>query len=202
MLAVTGVFAWIYNLAQQGKAMEIAGLSLWYWGLIFFTMAILITYGERQLGLRKLPSAEVRIIDDPSGYYLEVFNGGNVGLFKAQLEILDSLDFIDPQYKQVAGHWLIGGRESKIMKGHKDRIKIATLETPPNIWSASYRLYCNMGEKEAIWKNSCSWEPGSNKYAPAWFIIKVTISSEPELKGGFFVRTYKLDEHGLKEFVE
>ena len=143
-----------------------------------------------------MPSIEVKIIDDPSGYYLEIFNSGSVGKFKAQLEILDSLDYIFPQSKQVAGHWLIGRREPEIMKGQRDKIKIATLEMPPQILLVSYRLYCDVDGREAIWANSSFWNPFTG-HTGAWFIIKVTISATPELKGGVFTKTYRLDNRGL-----
>lgn len=149
-----------------------------------------------------LPSIEVNVIDDFGFYYLEVFNKGKMGRFKVQLEILDSLDFIEPRGKLVAGHWIIGGgRESDIMHGQRDRIRIATLENPPNVSTVRYELYCDIGGGEGRWRHSSFWNPFSeHEGAGAWFCIKVTISSNPELKSGVFVKTYKLDNNGLGVF--
>lgn len=147
-----------------------------------------------------LPSIEVNVIDDSGDYYLEVFNKGKMGRFKAQLEILDSLDFIAPRGKLVAGHWIIGGgRESDIMHGQRDKIRIASLESPPHIPSVRYELYCDIGGGESRWKHSSSWNPLS-EHKGAWFWIKVTISSNPELKSGVFMETYRLDNNGFGVF--
>ena len=186
-----------YQLTS-GAIPEILSMKLWLWGVVLLVIAGIISLAEWRWVSKKFPSIKVKVIDDPSGYYLEIFNSGSVGKFKAQLEILDSGEYILPQSKQVVGHWEIGRREPEIMKGQKDKIKIATLEMPPRIPVVSYRLYCDVGGREVTWVNSSSWNPFLG-HTGVWFVIKATISATPELKGRVFIKTYRLDRNGLGE---
>ena len=83
---------------------QILGIHIWVWAVICFVIAFGITRLEHIVKLGKLPQVGVKARSDPSGYYLDVENMGVSGLFRSQIRILSSEEYISPNNKQNLGY--------------------------------------------------------------------------------------------------
>ncbi len=157
------------------------------------------------------PSITVSPIEKEHTLYLEVHNNGAEGIFRAQIE----LSAKDPSLGGLTdynGVWRYSYEpETKILKGHKDYVKIADLILPApskepapisqglNIWR-----FDHPAKPPSTVPTSSHWlgattqsEDGSTRpLAKLKYELKITISSTPKLREGIFIETYKLNVSG------
>lgn len=199
-LGMVNVFGWIvpWHWFALGGFLCFCGLTVWR--MIELQQAI-------QEIRDAMPSVEVRPMRNDD-YCLEVTNIGNTGTFEAQVQILEGEDFVRGLPQTYSAYWDRTKKDkSQILKGHKDKLVIATLEIPSdgrmsmNLCFYYYSSeYFQASYDEAIrYRHSNSWIVGSNQVVRPEFILRVTISSEPSLKEGAFTHNYELSSDSFTE---
>lgn len=145
--------------------------------------------------------------DNHDIYYLDVHNVGEYAEFEAQVELLEGKSFAFGLPDIYPAYWDRTKRDkTQIMKGHRDRLNIATLEMHIRVLSACFRFhyyetsYFEGSPLERIGSvNSTSWIPGIVQVLKPCFKLKVTISSNPSLRDGAFSKVYELSPEGFSE---
>ncbi len=157
------------------------------------------------------PSIEVKPLNKRDMYCLEVKNIGNTGTFEAEIQITKSNAPIPSPVNQYTACWTIArGREAQIKKGLTDRLKIAHFITsPPDYLSQHLDIYYyepQSGQENHVHSDSylvgakvVSANGEERPLKKPEFVLQVTISSEPSLKEGSFIKKYKLGLSGLEE---
>jgi len=187
----------------------------WVWAAIGFLALLIAQFvafhrvrvDRDRLQRQPAPAIEVTPKIDYHDIYLDVHNIGEYAEFEAQVELLDGRSFAYALPQIYSAYWDKTKRDkTKIMKGQRDRLKIANLELPTRVLSESFRLhyyetsYFEGVPVEGIRSvDSTSWIPGSDQVAKPRFKLKVTISSNPSLKDGVFSRVYELSPDGFSE---
>lgn len=163
---------------------------------------------QTQLDTR--PSIEVRPIKEHDLYCLEVKNRGNTGEFQAQIEMLEGHIHVGMKLNRYLACWEYAPhKEAKILKDQVDKIKIARfISNHPYITQYLHLYYYDPISSGENYIGSDAWFIGSKIIAvngterevtKPEFMLRVTISSEPSLKQGSFVKEYKLGLGGLEE---
>lgn len=213
---LSALFTIITNVLTVREIGAVYGYDIeWQWftlgGFIVFLGFVGWWLSDLHNYVRRLesakPSIEVRPANDLHDYYLEVKNIGSTGTFEAQVELVKGKSYVFGLPQMYSACWdKTNNNKTQIMKGHKDKLKIATLEIPARVLSMSLRFYYYSSYYfegsyvEGIrYSDSTSWIPGSNQVVVPEFTLRITISSEPSLKEGSFVRNYKLSSSGLEE---
>ena len=155
-----------------------------------------------------VPSIEVTSHKNVEDYYLEVKNNGKVADFEAQIEVIRD-DTGYTKDKSYWGYWEFG-HGSKASIGNIDRIKIAHLHMmqPPEgtpaesnfaAWLDLY--YCEQSGvgPPSLWKSTAI--TGNDGELQPEYVLKVTITSNPPLREGKFIRQYRLNFEGLSEII-
>jgi hypothetical protein len=202
-----------------------AEIPMWIWltllliGLIVAPFLSFYKVRQRRDVLQKkldaiegaLPSIEVKPVNKRDMYYLEVKNIGNTGTFEAEIQMIKSNAPIPSQVNQYTACWAIArGREARIRKSLTDRLKIAHFITsPPDYLSQHLDLYYyepQSGQENHVHSDSylvgakvVSANGEERPLKKPEFVLQVTISSEPSLKEGSFIKKYKLGLSGLEE---
>ena len=140
---------------------------------------------------------ETELISDDFGYlgFIRVWNRGAAATFRAQIQLTgedvgrDAGGIYDAYWNQSADS------EVKIFSGHQAVLHVADGGGPRSASGdeevALVFLHPDGSRGQFMW----SWGmPG-----PKQFFLRVTISSEPKLRDGEFVRTYTLGPLGLVE---
>jgi len=161
------------------------------------------------------PSIEVRPINELDDYYLEVKNIGNAGTFRMEIQIVEGKEYITPsRFGKYKVCWeTTRTREARILKDQTDRVKIAQFVSyPPYYQSQHLSIYYydpQSGQESHVDSNSywvgatITSENGKERpLTKPEFVLQVTISSEPILKKGSFVKKYKLGLSGLEELSD
>jgi hypothetical protein len=195
---------------------QITSIGSKWWPLIGFIVFIGLVawiindlYQQNNTLLDNKPKITVEPSLEASTLYLRIQNHGPEGLFKAQIE-LSSED--DPAVQVIGfyqGFWKFGNREeSTILKGQEDAIKIAELwssRSPGpmsqcvNFWyfskSSNFATYIQSSPHflGAIITND---DGSTHPLKKHLYILKVKISSSPELRDGYFEKQYTLNVDG------
>lgn len=158
---------------------------------------------------QKHPTIKARTITETGGkMYLEVENLGEQGAFQAQIEVLEGDNFIHgivrPPLPAYSGYWQrSAGSVANLPQGHKDRVMIGELSMTSSVWSASFEMYFfsnQQGQPSSF--GTTSWNPGSDQFVPARFLLRITISSAPKLKEGAFKGLYIIEGNSSDIFRE
>lgn len=224
-----GRWGWVviidFILAGAGAYLDItnaAPIPMWVWitlGLAGLMVAPFIAFHKLRLKRDEIRTELVSIrdaqplievtpeIDNRDIYYLDVHNVGEYAEFEAQVEVLEGKSYAFALPTTYSAYWDRTQRDkTQIMKGHRDKLKIANLELQTGVLTASFRLhyyetrYFERALIEGIeFAVSTSWIPGSDKVVKPCFKLKVTISSNPSMKDGAFSRVYELSPEGFSE---
>jgi hypothetical protein len=223
-----GRWGWVviidFILAGTGAYLDItnaAPIPMWVWitlGLVGLMVAPFIAFHKLRCKRDEIrtelddirnaqPLIEVTPKKDNRDIYLDVYNVGEYAEFEAQVEVLEGKSYAHGLLDMYSAYWDRTKRDkTKIMKGHRDRLNIATLEMNTRVLSACFRLhyyetrYFEHSPVEGIMSfNSTSWIPGSDQVVKPCFKLKVTISSNPSMKDGAFSRVYELSPEGFSE---
>jgi len=209
-----------YVSAESGNFL----LPIWGWWLILVVILIIspfLAFHRLRLklvstgnDLKKLqdarPSIDVTLDEERTSgghiNYLRVHNNGAEGKFRAQIELSSDEPSVYrlPHYY---GYWQQGNKdETKISKGHADWLKIAELKSsPPHYSVAHLEIFfydTTAGYAHSISTSSYFLEAsiGNTKPMTKWdYKLRVTISSNPELREGVFCRDYILNVDELRE---
>ena len=174
---------------------------------VFFVGWIIFDLHSQNTRLQEAhPSIKVKPISDPTGYYLEVHNYGEAGEFQAQIEIVsNNTEYITVDTNLYSAWWVRSASDkAQIMKGHYDRIKVASFESgPPYRFMHIRRYFYGATTKSLQAADSSTWIVGvdDNSIIKPCFVLRVTISSIPRLKEGPFVKSYELSHKGLREIT-
>jgi hypothetical protein len=145
------------------------------------------------------PKVEVLPDADGGRLVLAVKNRGAAADFEAQVEMLEgSLSRRAP--RTYTGCWeRSGGGRSRLLWGQIDGVHLATSQ--PSQGLLAQELLLISYDTQA---NECSvhsrtiWLVGTPTQPQPWALLRVTLSSEPELADGAFVGTYIVDLHGIR----
>lgn len=206
ILSIAGLIA---NIVQW---LAIPSWALVVIGLLGLFIAQFLAFHRVRVERDRLRGQPAPIIEvtpkmDYHDIYLDVHNIGEYAEFEAQVELLDGKNYALALPQIYSAYWDRTKRDkTKIMKGHKDRLKVANLEIAPRGLLMSFRLhYYETSYFEGVplerikSVNSTSWIPGSDQVSKPCFTLKVTISSNPSLKDGVFSRAYELSSEGFSE---
>jgi len=203
-------------------------LPVWVWWLILVVILIISPFwvfhklrlklvsveNDRKKLLDARPSIDVTLekTQTSGGHinYLRVHNNGAEGEFRAQIELSsdDPSVLCLPHYY---GYWQYGNKDAtKISKGHDDWLKIAELKSSPPSYSIEH-LEIFFYDKTAGCAHPVSTssyfigvsitnKDGNTKPMTKWdYKLRVSISSNPELREGVFCRDYILNIDELRE---
>lgn len=226
----TNIVPYLWRLLFGSFA--ITSFSSWFWAphpaaillTIFGLLAVLYApyrvwvktvevVAQRDEEMAQLQEAravlDVVVVSEYRGHVLEVTNNGERGELQAQIEVIEGANFIHgverPTLPTYTGYWeRSAGPIATLSEGHKDRVMIASLDTPQGgLMLFSYKLYFyNAVQQRLAQFGTTSWVPGKDSGTiPAKFRLKITISSSRRMKGGPFVKEYILGEGGFEEAV-
>lgn len=187
------------------KFLSIAFLSIFC--LLTFWI-ILDLYKANSILMGNKPSITVKCLEEHDIYYLSVFNQGEKGKFKAQIQ-LTSQDPTVSGLNQYNGFWKLANTwEAEILKGQTDSIVIASknyshssssiyLSFPHNLVSNNLS-YCNTS---SYWIGATikSIDGTIKPLTKHDYFLTITISSNPSLREDYFIKKYRLN---VSEFVE
>lgn len=185
---------------------------------ILFVVVVGLRYRElsqnSKLGSDIHPSVTITPLVEKDDFYLEVRNTGDVAAtFVAALKIASKQpkENISQSLKEYTGSWkLANARESKIMKGQSDKLRIAELQTTNfPIVSIHLRAYIFENEYKVTKQIALqSYFPlavvthADGKSGPMdrpEYLLEVAFGSDPSLKEAPLKKHYILSISGLEE---
>lgn len=156
----------------------------------------------------QLPTVEVTPMEEDNNYFLEVKNNGNAGEFEAQIKIVEDAtgNTVGDLY---FGYWDYGRGNTATIR-NIDRVRIAHREI--TVYSPGHTIVSSLTSLQLFCCDNLLMSP-QVRCAGTWssdiqdalkpsYILQVTISSTPPLKGGKFMKEYRLDLEGLKEITQ
>jgi uncharacterized small protein (DUF1192 family) len=146
------------------------------------------------------PKVEVSTDADGGRFLLVVRNRGAAAEFETQVEILEgSVSRRAPPV--YAGCWdRSRSGSARILSGQVDRVHLATSQPAKGLLAQELLLILyDQQATECCAHSTTIWLVGSTPPQPQpWALLRVTLSSEPELADGPFVGTYMVDLHGIR----
>jgi hypothetical protein len=185
---------------------------------ILFVVVVGLRYRELTQESKNIvniqPAVTIRPVIEKDRFYLEVINTGDVAAtFVATLKISSkqAKEIISQDLREYTGSWkLANARESKIMKGQSDKLRIAELQTTNfPIVAIHLRAYIYENEYKVTREIALqSYFPlavvthADGKSGPMSrpeYQLEVAFSSDPSLKECPLKKNYILSISGLEE---
>jgi hypothetical protein len=185
---------------------------------ILFVVVVGLRYREltqnSKLGPDVQPSITITPLIEKDDFYLEILNTGDIAAtFVATLKMtsIQPKENMSQYLKEYTGSWkLANARESKIMKGQSDKLRIAELQTTNfPIVSIHLRAYIFENEYKVTKQIALqSYFPlavvthADGKSGPMdrpEYLLEVSFSSDPSMKECPLKKNYKLSISGLEE---
>jgi len=207
MVAIIAALVAAIGLALD--TIQVTGINTKWWTIIAFIVFcafitwIVIDLRNRNKELEnKKPSISVKpmVIDDL--WYLEIANNGERGIFTAEVSVFDEEDnSMEPKYQSIGSKYnALWGKtntdKSEIVNGQSDIVRIAAIT-----YTATAK-YFEMKAYDTIKKCPYSVKhiefDGFRDHTHQQE-IEVTISSDPSLRGGPFIRWYSISLSGISE---
>jgi hypothetical protein len=187
---------------------------------ILFVVVVGIRFRELSSGSRGNYNTQSQIsikpITEKDNFYLEVTNIGEIAAtFVARLKITSkqNKEVISPELTEYSGSWRLSNtRETKILKGQSDKIRIAELQTTNfPIVAIHLRAYVYQSEYKITKEIALqSYFPlavvthADGKSGPMErpvYDLEVSISSDPSMKECPLHKKYMLSISGLEEIA-
>lgn len=197
------------------------GFPTWLW-ILFLIIGLLLApflafhkvrlkSEEIRIELDKLknerPKIETIIRHQNDDFNIEVLNEGEDAECEAQIEVFDGKGFVLSLPQNYSAYWeKTKNDKTKLKKGQRDWLKIASLEINHRALIMSYRLHYyeimhfeNSTFPRIAYAGSTSWIPGNTQIVKPCISLRITISTNPSMIAGAFVRSYQLSDNGLVE---
>ena len=136
-------------------------------------------------------------------YSLIVSNDGNTAVVKAQVKVLEGLEYIRGYYQDTFTALWEGNTDSvQLMKGHVARIQLIEPDLSPVIAPPHFSQWWisrwDESNQRASRLETTSWLTFGSSPAPE-LTFEVTLSTHPSDPSGPAIRRYRLDGQGLRE---
>jgi hypothetical protein len=186
----------------------------------FILFVVVVGFRYRELtqeaknSLHIQPTVDIRPVIEKDNFYLEVLNTGDIAAtFAATLKITSKQprEVISQDLKEFTGSWkLANDRQTKIMKGQLDKLRVAELQTTNfPIVAIHLRAYIFENEYKVTKEIALqSYFPlavvthADGKAGPMArpeYLLEVSFSSDPSMKECPLKKTYTLSISGLEE---